>query len=77
MKIMFVNNNLLGLVYFRMDVIRHLQAQGHEVVAVVPSSERNRTDVKGLRLLSVPMKRKSANTFRTPPFSCKAIVTKK
>lgn len=61
---MFVNNHLRGLLHFRMDVIRHLQAQGHEVVAVVPSSERDNKDVHGLRILYVPMKRKSVNPFR-------------
>lgn len=64
MKIMFVNNNLRGLLHFRMDVMRHLQAQGYEVVAVVPSSERDKQDVHGPRILYVPMERKSVNPFR-------------
>ena len=42
MKILFVNNNLMGLVHFRLDVMQHLQSQGHEVVAVVPKSEKAR-----------------------------------
>lgn len=64
MKIMFVNNNLRGLVHFRMDVMKHLQSQGHEVVAVVPSSERDKKDDHGLRILHVPMERKTVNPFR-------------
>lgn len=64
MKIIFVNNNLNGLLLFRMDVMRHLQAQGHEVVAVVPASEKGQDDVHGLRILYVPMERKSVNPFR-------------
>lgn len=39
MKILFVNNSLRGLVYFRRDVMRYLQSQGHEVVAVIPNTE--------------------------------------
>lgn len=63
MKVLFVNNSLRGLVYFRLDVIRHLQEHGHEVVAVVPSSERNNEDVEGLKLLYVPLRRTSKNPF--------------
>lgn len=61
MKVLFVNNNLSGLVHFRLDVIRYLQEQGHEVVAVVPSSEKNKKDVEGLKLLYVPLRRTSKN----------------
>lgn len=61
MKILFVNNSLRGLVYFRLDVMRHLQSQGHEVVAVVPSSEKGRANIDGVRVLYVPLRRTSVN----------------
>ena len=64
MKIMFVNNHLRGLLLFRMDVMRHLQAQGYEVVAVVPSSDTDMQEGHGFRILYVPMERKSVNPFR-------------
>lgn len=64
MKVLFVNNNLGGLVKFRMDVMLHLQALGHEVVAVVPSSERDCENAEGIRSLHVPLHRTSVNLLR-------------
>ena len=64
MKILFVNNNLMGLVHFRLDVMQHLQSQGHEVVAVVPKSEKGKADIPGIRILYVPMKRLSVNPLQ-------------
>ena len=49
MKILFVSNSLNGLFHFRMDVMMHLKSIGYEVVGVVPSSDRNKLDVNGLK----------------------------
>ena len=61
MKVLFVNNNLSGLVNFRMDVLQHLQALGHDVVAVVPSSEKDCQNEEGIKFLHVPLHRTSVN----------------
>ena len=61
MKVLFVNNSLRGLAYFRLDVMRHLQAQGHKVVAVVPKSEEGEVDIEDIRKIFVPLRRTSVN----------------
>ena len=61
MKILFVNNNLNGLIHFRMDVMLHLRNQGHDIVAVLPSSKENRQDLNGVRVVYVPFRPTSTN----------------
>ncbi|MBQ6080050.1 MAG: glycosyltransferase family 4 protein [Muribaculaceae bacterium] len=44
MKILFNNNNLSGLVIFRIDIINHFISEGHEVILVSPKG--NNEDMK-------------------------------
>ena len=68
MKILFVSNSLNGLFHFRMDVMMHLKSIGYEVVGVVPSSDRNKLDVNGLKILYVPLHRTSKNFYHDLSF---------
>ena len=63
MKIVFANNNLFGLVQFRKDVIMHLVEKGHEVVAVVPTSDESANKLDGVRVEYIPFNRASTNPF--------------
>lgn len=60
-KILFINNNLVGFVYFRMDVMEHLQEDGYEVVAVAPSSDKGIAELGNIRVEYVPFDRTSTN----------------
>lgn len=63
MKILFNNNNLFGLAIFRIDVINHFLAQGHEVVLVAPIDKPQ--FIKNLppkaKLITVAINRTSAS----------------
>ena len=41
MKIIFSNNNLYGLIYFRGDIINHFLEKGYQIVMVYPKSTRS------------------------------------
>lgn len=59
MKIVFSDNRLGGLLGFRVDVIRHFIAQGHEVILLAPKArsqwDKVGTMVPGCRVVEVPM----------------------
>lgn len=63
MKILFVNNNLNGLVHFRLDLMLYLQNHGHDIVAVLPFSEENQLGLNGIRVLYVPLRPSSTDIF--------------
>ncbi|MBQ0076631.1 MAG: glycosyltransferase family 4 protein [Bacteroidales bacterium] len=59
MKILFCDNRLGGLLGFRIDIIRHLHQQGHEIVLVVPppSSDWDKVgiQIEGVKIVYVAM----------------------
>lgn len=59
MKVLFCDNRLGGLLGFRIDIIRHLHQQGHEIVLVAPrpSSDWDKigTKIDGVRIVYVKM----------------------
>lgn len=63
MKILFNNNNLSGLVSFRIDIINHFIENGHEVVLVAPGHdpELEKKIPVAARFISVTGNRTSAN----------------
>lgn len=63
MKILFNNNNLSGLVSFRIDIINHFIENGHDVVLVAPGHdpELEKKIPVAARFISVSGNRTSAN----------------
>lgn len=62
-KILFINNYLSGLLHFRMDVMKHLQGHGYEIVAVVPLADKGPEKVEGIRVEYVEFNRTSTNPY--------------
>lgn len=62
MTIAFVNNNLTGLIHFRLDVMMHFAECGYKVVAIAPSDNQLQGDVPDeITFIPVELARTSTN----------------
>ncbi len=65
MKVIFFANTDWYLYNFRLDLARHLVAQGAEVVMMSPPGEYGeRLEKEGFRWIALPMERRSLNPFK-------------